>query len=136
MSQGGTLGCWGGALLNPAMLGSFWAMELGVAAGGTALAVPWCRVFRGRTAPAVFARGVYCKSLSGCLRAITRRQVSAWGRCQRGAASFGSGERVMLSAGLPPTHDAPAPYGVSYWETHRPIPMGLARHGAEGSTWG
>lgn len=85
MSQGGTLGCWGGALLNPAMPGSFWAMELGVAASGTALAVPWCRVFRGRAAPAVFARGVYCKSLSGCLRAITRRQVSALGTLPEGS---------------------------------------------------
>lgn len=75
----------GGALLNPAMLGSCWAMELGVAAGGTALAVPWCPVFRGRAAPAVFARGVYCKSLSGCLRAITRRQVSALGTLPEGS---------------------------------------------------
>lgn len=139
MSQGGTPGCWRGrGSAEPSHARRLLGRGAPCASRrhrAARAAMPWCRrclVFRVHAAPAVFTLGVYSKSLSGCLSAllsaITRRQVSGWGCCQRGAASFGNGERVMLSAGLAP--DAPAPYGVSYWENPGVASPSPQPHGA------
>lgn len=64
-----------------------------VAAGGTARPCRGARCL----GYAPRSRGVYSKSLSGCLRAflsaITRRQVSAWGRCQLRERGAGDAQR-------------------------------------------